>query len=852
MISFAEGDRNTRYFHSIMNGRRNRLQIIRILNQQGVWIEGESLLAEEACRFYQQQFSQEVDPLDFKLLQHVPSMVDQDTNNQLVSMLTLEEVKKAVFELSADSAGGPDGMIGIFYQVCWDIVGADVYNLVKEFFDGQTLPKSVTHTNLVLLPKKNNIETFADMRPISLINKVISRVVQDKLEGILPLLISPNQSGFVKGRCIIENVLLTQEVVTDIRLTGKPANVVLKLDMAKAYDRVSWSYLIRVLRKMGFVEIFIDMVWRLIANNWYSILLNGQAHGFFHSTRGVKQGDPLSPALFILYAEVLSRALNSLFENNDFRSYGMAKWSANLNHLAYAYDTIIFSSTDARSLELIMEVLHAYEQNNSEKGGRRHWSSWLNLCKPKEEGGVGFRSLFDVSESLCAKLWWKFRTTNTLWANYMWIKYCKRHSPQTVQWKGGSQVWKDMIEVRDNIEQETWWEPRSGTANVWFDNWTKLGALYHIIPDDFGIDEGVQDVKELMLQVGWNIGKLQQLFPMDIVDHILEELHFHEPKDEWDMPRWMMTASGKFTVGTAWELLRIKAVKSDVFKNIWISGVSFKISFFFWRLWKYKIPVGEVVRRIGVDIEATCYCCDHRQYETVDHLFVTGNVAIKVWTYVKTAVGITTQFQQVRELFQIWWNTNCPSKFRTIFKAIPMATMWQLWKWRNTVLHGGRMSINKVIYEINMVIYHLCRMRFPGQNNLPKCIPQILQIFEAYRPRIVIGDFQYAAARRISDGSNLIAESRALHEGLKYCVTHSLLPVVLETDSMTMKMILTGQWETPWSISMIINYILRLRRDKEVRVEHVLREGNGLADFLTNYAFDFAGDHLFQSFTSLL
>ncbi|XP_060202636.1 uncharacterized protein LOC132631055 [Lycium barbarum] len=570
MTSFAEGDRNTRYFDSIVNGRRKRWQIRRIQNQQGVWIEGESLLAEEACRFYQKQFSQEVDPLDFEFLQHVPSMVDQDANNQL----------------------------------------------------------SVTHTNLVLLPKKNNIETFPDMRPISLsnfINKVISRVIQDKLECILPSLISPNQSGFVKGRCIIENVLLTPEVVTNIRLRGKPANVVLKLDMAKAYDRVSWSYLIRVLRKMRFAKTFIDMVWRLIANNWYSILLHGQAYD----------------------------------------------------------DTIIFSSTDARYLELIMEALHEYEQvenitgfkrgtfpftylgcpvthsrkrkvnyndlikkvknwlqtwkerllsfggkvvltnnvlmsmpihllsaikppkyvindmhkiflrffwNNSAEGRRRHWSSWLNLCKPKEEGGVGFRSLYD------------------LWANYMWIKYCKRHSPQTVQWNGGSQVWKAIIEARDNREQEIWWEPRSGTENVWFDNWTKLGALYHIIPDYFEIDEGVQDLKELMLQDGWNIGRLQQLFPMDILDHILEELHFHEPKEEWDRPRWMMTASGKFTVGTAWEFLRSKAVKSDVFKNMWTSGVPFKISFFFWRLWKYKIPVGEVVRRIGVDMKLWIIC----------------------------------------------------------------------------------------------------------------------------------------------------------------------------------------------------------------------------------------------------
>ncbi|XP_060212032.1 uncharacterized protein LOC132639607 [Lycium barbarum] len=723
MTSFAEGDKNTRYFHSILNGRRKILQIRRIQNQQGVWIEGESLLAEEACRFYQQQFSQEVDPLDFQLLQHVPSMVDQDTNDQLVSMPTLEEVKKVVFELSAYSVGGPDGMIGIFYQVCWDIGGADAYNLAKAFFDGQTLPKSVTHTNLVLIPKKNNIETFADMRPISLsnfINKVISRVVQDKLEGILPSLISPNQSGFVKGRCIIENVLLTQEFMTDIRLRGKPANVVLKLDMAKAYDRVSWSYLIRVLRKMGFAKIFIDMVWRLIANNWYSILLNGQAHGFFHSTRGVKQGDPLSSAFFILSAEVLSRTLSSLFENNEFRSYGMPKWSANLNHLAYADDTISFSSANARSLELIMEVLQAYEQ-----------------------------------------------------------------------WKGGSQIWKAIIEARDNIEQEIWWEPRRGTAHVWFDNCTKLGALYHIIPEDFVIDEGLQDVKELMMQGGWNLGKLQQLFPMDILDHILEELHLHEPKEEWDMPRWMMTALGKFTIGTAWDLLRSKAVKSDVYNNIWISGVPFKISFFFWRLWKYKIPVGEVVRRIGIDTESTCYCCDHMQYETVDHLFVTGNIATKVWTYVKTVAGITTQFQQVRYRsggIQFYMEGGCPS---TKTRIVSRIVKWDFPKpgWYKCNSDGASRGN-------------------PRPSSMAFCI------------RNAVGDLY-------------------------------LLPVVLQTDSMTMKMILTGQWETPWIISMIINDISMLKRDKEVRVEHVLREGNGLADFLTNYAFDFAGDHHFQNFTSL-
>ncbi|XP_019226881.1 PREDICTED: uncharacterized protein LOC109208255 [Nicotiana attenuata] len=133
------------------------------------------------------------------------------------------------------------------------------------------------------------------------------------------------------------------------------------MDMEKAYDRVSWKYLMQVLRKMGFAECFINMVWNMIANNWYSVMVNGQASGFFHSTRGVKQGDQLSPALFILSAEVLSRSLKKMFEDKQFRGFGMPKWTDPLNYLTYADDTIIFASTDPYSLQKIVDVLVQYE-----------------------------------------------------------------------------------------------------------------------------------------------------------------------------------------------------------------------------------------------------------------------------------------------------------------------------------------------------------------------------------------------------------------------------------------------------------------------------------------------------------
>ncbi|XP_075083500.1 uncharacterized protein LOC142167241 [Nicotiana tabacum] len=116
-----------------------------------------------------------------------------------------------------------------------------------------------------------------------------------------------------------------------------------------------------VLRKMGFCERFIGVAFGIMSNNWYSMLINGQPYGFFKSIRGVKQGDPLSPTLFILDAEALSRGLNALHLNLYFCGFGLPKWSPKINHLAYTDDTIIFSSSDATSLQLIMEVLSAYE-----------------------------------------------------------------------------------------------------------------------------------------------------------------------------------------------------------------------------------------------------------------------------------------------------------------------------------------------------------------------------------------------------------------------------------------------------------------------------------------------------------
>lgn len=119
-------------------------------------------MAEEAVQFYQEQFEQGEEALDFSILSHVPNMISEEENEALVVVPEKEDVKEVVFKLKGESSCGPNGMLGIFYQTYWDTVCEDVVELVQAFFHGHTLPRAITHTNIVLLPKKAIPETFED------------------------------------------------------------------------------------------------------------------------------------------------------------------------------------------------------------------------------------------------------------------------------------------------------------------------------------------------------------------------------------------------------------------------------------------------------------------------------------------------------------------------------------------------------------------------------------------------------------------------------------------------------------------------------------------------------------------
>ncbi|KAH0716077.1 hypothetical protein KY284_008982 [Solanum tuberosum] len=422
-------------------------------------------------------------------------------------------------------------------------------------------------------------------------------------------------------------------------------------------------------------------------------------------------------------------------------------------------------------------------------------------------------------------------------------KYCKRNHPYVVMWKiggGGSQVWKKMLQARELVEHQILWHIRRGSSSLCHDNWTGLGDLYTITGEDFEWDNRYENIEDITNGGEWNEEVVREILPTELAEHIICNIKPPRGRKENDKPCWMLETKGIFSVKSAWNYIRQKEEPNRIYKRIWIKGIPFKIAFLMWRLWKFMIPVDDRVRRWSI--------AGPSRYQYRRNI--------------------------LRESIMIWWGAQCRTDIKSYYKALPGFIIWELWRRRNKNKHEGKgISLPRIIHNVTRNMYILIKVRSPHMNvpgrwadmleelEKNRTILKTIMVKWEYPPEGWVkyntdrasrgnpgvssyafclrndrGDIFYAEEATIESTTSTVAEVKAVLETSKHCKQQKHCQVIMQTDSMLMNKVLTGEWAILWNIADTVEEIKACLEGKQLNFQHIMREGNQLADYLANKA----------------
>ncbi|KAK3183013.1 hypothetical protein Dsin_030299 [Dipteronia sinensis] len=283
-----------------------------------------------------------------------------------------DEVRSSVFDLSLTKAPGPDGFQAIFFQKLWSVIGKDFSDVCLFILNDAAPIREFNFINVILIPKVHNPTSLNEFRPIALCNvvyKTVAKMLASRLKNLLQDLISPHQSAFIPGGQILDNVMVVFESLHSIsqKKSGRKGLMALKLDMSKAYDRVEWSFLRAVLTKMNFPSDWIGVVMDCVSSSNLSFVLNGRNVGSVTLSRGLRQGCPLSPYLFLFCVEAFSGLISDSEKNGRGLGLKCCHGAPTISHLFFVNDSIMICKASMEHSLSIMKILETYERGSGQQ-----------------------------------------------------------------------------------------------------------------------------------------------------------------------------------------------------------------------------------------------------------------------------------------------------------------------------------------------------------------------------------------------------------------------------------------------------------------------------------------------------
>ncbi|MCH79641.1 LINE-1 reverse transcriptase like, partial [Trifolium medium] len=395
----SQGDANSKFFHQCV-AFRGKLNSLMALKVGEIWLESPLFIRDAVANYFEAHFSSiyRRRPLINGVVFPALSEVE---NAALVMPFSELEILEVVKLSDGNKSPGPDGYNFAFLKNCWDTLKGEIRIMFDQFHGNASLPRSFLSYFVALIPKVSSPFGLSDFRPISLLGclyKLVSKVLAVRLGKVMNSLISSTQSAFIKGRNLVDGVVVINEVLDVAKKTGKEV-LVFKVDFEKAYDSVDWGFLEYMLMRFGFCEKWIDWMracvfagsMSILVNgsptreidihrglkqgNPLAILVNGSPTREIDIQRGLKQGDPLAPFLFLLVAEGLGGVMRKAVELNLFKGFMVGREGVVVSHLQYADDTLCIGEASLQNLWTLKAILRGFEMASGLK--INFWKSCL-------------------------------------------------------------------------------------------------------------------------------------------------------------------------------------------------------------------------------------------------------------------------------------------------------------------------------------------------------------------------------------------------------------------------------------------------------------------------------------------
>ncbi|KAJ0619222.1 putative RNA-directed DNA polymerase [Helianthus annuus] len=732
----VDGDENSAFFHGVINGHRKHNRI-NGLNFDGVWISQPEELKANIKRYFESIFTEQAVTRP-KFSNNGFKVLSTPQTAMLVKRFSKEEIKEAVWSCGGDKSPGPDGFTFKFIKKFWELFEKDFESALDYFYVHGKLNRGCNSSFISLVPKTNNPQKINNFRPISLIgciSKVVSKILSSRLKKVMDFLISDVQTAYIEGRSILEGPLIINELISWAK-SSKKKMMLFKVDFEKAFDSLSWEFLDSTLAQMGFPALWRKWVLGILKSARTSVLVNGAPTLEFETQRGVRQGDPLSPLLFILAMEALHVATKSAVELGIFKGITTPGAGPSVSHLLYADDALFVGEWSEDNFHNLARLLRCFHLSSGLK---------VNFSKSKVFGvGVGNEEVTNMASILgCERGSLPFTYLGLLVGSNMglvknWKPVIDRFESKLSLWKartlsfgGRTTLVKAVLGKGSNSnltlsEVQNRLEVKLGCGNktfFWLDNWVGNYSLRERFPSLFAL----QNDRSCLVQqryivtnglIEWTWGGESSGIQSDSISlwedcvKILEQVKIENKSDMW---LWKQEEKPEIfkVCDLRSELDGINLIpETQVLK--WLNWIPKKINCFLWRAVLDRIPtrVSLALRNIHLP-SVLCALCNSAS-ESVDHLLISCQYAQLVWTAVSLWVKIPLP-RYLLSLVGLMEHIESQCSSQEIKKAVYLiaaATCWILWRIRNNLIFNGKITqVSRAVGDIKAISFFWVKAR---------------------------------------------------------------------------------------------------------------------------------------------